>query len=286
MFEKASGWRGFRAAFLVLILVFLPGFGSGERLFAPKSDLWPRWSARDAGNEAVIDHDVWDRFLKSYVVDDPNGVNLVAYAKVSPADRAALDGYLAEMAAIRISGYAPDEQLAYWLNLYNALTVRVVLDHPAAKTIRDIDISPGWFASGPWDAEVIEIEGEKLTLNDIEHRIIRPVWRDPRIHYGVNCASIGCPNLAIDAYTGAAVDAQLEEAARSYVNDPRGVSISGDEVTVSKIYDWFIEDFGDSEAGVLRHLKRYAAPELKAELERIDALEDVAYDWALNGAPR
>lgn len=275
-----------QTAALLGMLMILPGLGGVERLFAPDAELWPRWRAHDATSARTIDHGRWGEFLASHVIDDPNGPNRVAYGAVSEADRAALDRYLDEMAKTAISGYARDEQMAYWINLYNALTVRVVLDHPSVDSIRDIDISPGLFSDGPWDADLIEVEGETLTLNDIEHRILRPIWRDPRIHYAVNCASIGCPDLQIRPFTGAQIDAQLEAAARAYVNDPRGVAIVGDDITVSKIYGWFIEDFGGDEAGVMAHLTRYAEPALKAELTRIGKLDDTAYDWSLNGAAR
>ncbi len=159
------------------------------------------------------------------------------------------------------------EQLAYWINLYNALTVQVVLDHYPVASIHDIAISPGLLAIGPWDKPLIEIEGAAVSLNDIEHRILRPIWRDPRIHYAVNCASIGCPDLQARAFTAETAEALLEAAARAYVNHPRGARVEAGELTVSSIYAWYREDFGGTEAGVIAHLKRYAAPELAKALE-------------------
>ncbi|MEM6668815.1 MAG: DUF547 domain-containing protein [Pseudomonadota bacterium] len=275
-----------RVAAVLGMLLVLPGLGGVERLFAPNAELWPRWEAHDAASRQTIDHGLWGKFLSAHVIEDRNGPNLVSYAAVSPAESSALDQYLGAMAAVPISAFSRDEQMAYWVNLYNALTVRVILDHPAAESIRDIDISPGLFSDGPWDKKLIEVEGEQLSLNDIEHRILRPIWKDPRIHYAVNCASIGCPDLQAQPFTGGALNAQLEAAARAYVNDPRGVTVVGDEIIVSKIYGWFIEDFGDDQTGVLAHLQRYAEPELKKELSRIGEIADVAYDWSLNGGSR
>ena len=197
-------------------------------------------------------------------------------------DRAALKDYLRRMQSVAVSDLNRNEQLAYWVNLYNALTVDVVLDHYPVDSIRDIDISPGLFASGPWDAPLVDVEGVELTLNDIEHRILRPVWRDPRIHYVVNCASIGCPDLAPAAYTGATVGPSMQRAAESYVNDPRGVNISGGRVVVSRLYDWFIEDFGGIEAAVIAHLKEHARPDLSRALDAAGALDGTRYDWSLN----
>ncbi|MEO0961722.1 MAG: DUF547 domain-containing protein [Pseudomonadota bacterium] len=264
------------------LVLGLGGFRSFEANFAPSSDLWPRWQTHDATSTATIDASAWDGLIKAYLRPDPDGVDVFDYAAVTAADRSVLQSFLAEMATLPISTYSRPEQMAYWLNLYNALTVEVILEHYPVKSIRDIDTSPGWFADGPWDQKLIRVENEDLTLNDIEHRILRPIWQDARIHYGVNCASIGCPDLQLDAFTGANLEAQLEAAARDYINDDRGVSISGDEIQVSSIYDWFFEDFGGTEDTLMAHLIQYAEPQLASQLQAIGTLHDSDYDWRLN----
>ena len=270
----------------VAAFILFTGFGSGERLFAPSAELWDRWRSHDAASRAVIDHGQWDALLRRYIVTGSAGITLFAYRKVTAADRKAVAGYVGSLVALPISRYNRREQLAYWINLYNALTVKVVLDHYPVKSIRDIDISPGFFADGPWGKKLVKIEGEAVSLNDIEHRILRPIWRDSRIHYAVNCAAIGCPNLQMTAYTGGTVEAMLDKGARDFINSPRGVAITGDTVTISKIYDWFYEDFGPSDQDVLRHLLKYADPGLKQRLTAIGRIEDVAYDWRLNGVAK
>jgi hypothetical protein len=267
---------------LVLPLVFAAALPARA---APEADLWPRWQAHDAGSTARIDHGAWAAFLERYLVVRQDGVNRVRYAAVSEADRRKLDAYLERLAGVEISTYSRPVQFAYWVNLYNALTIDIVLDHYPVDSIRDIDISPGWFANGPWGAELVTVEGTALTLNDIEHRILRPIWQDPRIHYAVNCASIGCPDLRADPYTAAELDRQLDAAARGYVNDARGAEVRDGALTVSKIYTWYQEDFGDSDAGVIRHLKRYADPELAQALDGVSEIADSRYDWSLNEAP-
>ena len=174
--------------------------------------------------------------------------------------------------------------MAYWINLYNALTVDTVLNHYPVGSIRDISISPGLFNRGPWDRKLVTVEGQALSLNDIEHRILRPIWHDPRIHYAVNCASLGCPNLANTAYDGSHLDAMLDAAARAYVNNPRGAAVHDGKLTVSSIYRWYEADFGSTDAGVIAHLKRYAEPPLAAALNGISAIADDHYDWRLNDA--
>ena len=193
-----------------------------------------------------------------------------------------MDAYIDRLAALPISTYGRPVQYAYWLNLYNALTIQVVLDHYPVASIRDIDISPGLFADGPWSKSLLEIEGERVSLNDIEHRILRPIWRDPRIHYGVNCASIGCPNLLQTAFTAENIEASLDQAARDYINHPRGWYLKGDRIVVSSIYVWFKPDFGSDDADVIAHLKQYSTPERAAELETAEGIADDGYDWSLN----
>lgn len=271
-----------RIALPFVLIVPLAGFTSVENLFAPSADLWPRWERHDATNQVRIDFSAWDALLKHYVRPSQDGVNRVDYAAFGTSGKTTLDSVIADLTAISISNYARDEQFAYWVNLYNALTVKVILDHYPVESIRDIDISPGLFADGPWDKELVSVESEKLSLNDIEHRILRPIWKDPRIHYAVNCASIGCPNLAVDAYSSETLELRLDAAARAYINDPRGVTIKGRKVTVSKIYDWFQEDFGGSTQSVLDHLKRYAEPTLAERLNSIGDIQDADYDWSLN----
>lgn len=271
------------AAFLVLVLS-LSGFATLESLFAPKAEAWRRWTANDPRSGIVVDHGAWDKFLKTYVAADATGLNRVAYAMVTDTDKEALRAYLAQLAAVPVSRLDRDEQRAYWVNMYNALTLRVVLDHYPVGSIQDIDLGPGIFSSGPWDRKLVKIDGEMVSLNDIEHRILRPIWKDPRLHYAVNCASVGCPNLQRSAFTAARMDVMLDRAASVYVNNARGVRFDDGALVVSKVYAWFQDDFGGSEAAVLDHLRRYADGDLAAKLRRATGIAAYVYDWSLNDA--
>jgi hypothetical protein len=263
---------------LALLLLASPAIA------APKAVLWERWLAHDPAATATIDHTPFARFLERYLLTFSDGVNRLAYAEVTAEDRRLLDGYVESLAATPISTFARPEQMAYWINLYNALTLQVVLDHYPTASIRDIDISPGLFSDGPWGKKLVAIEGERVALDDIEHQILRPIWRDPRIHYAVNCASIGCPNLRPEPYQPAELDRQLDQAAIDFINHPRGVSLDGDRLQVSSIYDWFQADFGGSEEGVLAHLKAFAEPELAMSLDRRQKIDAFVYDRRLNYA--
>lgn len=247
----------------------------------PRVEPWPRWDWYAPTDHRTIDHAAWDRFLGAHLdARHPSGINRLDYARVSPEDRRGLEAYLQRLQTAPISTYNRTEQLAYWINLYNAATVKLVLDRYPVASIRQI--KSGFLSSGPWDDKLLAVEGERLSLNDIEHRILRPGWRDPRIHYAVNCASLGCPNLAPVAYTAENVDRLLTEGAVAYVNHPRGAELRKGRLHVSSIYEWFQDDFGGSRAGVLRHLRQYARGELARALETYDGPLSDGYDWALN----
>jgi hypothetical protein len=251
---------------------------------APKAERWPRWEAHDPASTLEADHAPWDRFLARHRVAGADGIARVGYGRVPAADKAALDAYVAALAATPVSRLARPAQYALWVNLYNALTVKVVLEAWPVTSIRDIRISPGLFAVGPWGRRLATVEGEALSLDDVEHRILRPGWRDPRTHYALNCASLGCPDLPPAAFTPANAEALLEAGARAYVNHPRGAELAGGRLTVSSIYVWFREDFGGDDAGVIAHLRRHAAPPLAAALAGATRIAADRYDWAINDA--
>ncbi len=251
---------------------------------APSAELWERWAAHDPASTTRLDHGAWTRFLSRYVKPRQDGINRVDYGGVTRADKSALADYIEALIAVPVSKLNRKEQFAYWVNLYNALTVLVVLDAYPVESIRDIDISPGLFSNGPWGKKLVTIESEKVSLDDIEHKILRPIWKDPRIHYAVNCASIGCPNLRLQAITADNMEAFLDAGAIDYINHRRGAEVVRGKLVVSSIYDWFEDDFGGNDAGVIAHLRRYAKPGLKQALRGITRIDDDRYDWDLNSS--
>jgi len=251
---------------------------------APKAELWPRWQKHDPASIQKIDHGAWNRFLKQYVVaPHPSGIHRVRYQAVTPEDFKNLQGYLKSLQRVTISNYNRNEQRAYWINLYNALTVDLVLSRFPVVSVRDINISPGLLARGPWGAKLFSVESEKISLDDIEHRILRPIWKDNRVHYALNCASLGCPNLQPTAYTGENTQALLERGAKEFINHSRGVTIQNGKLRVSSIYVWFQEDFGGDAEELMEHWQTYANPKLAEALGKYSGGLSHDYDWRLNG---
>ena len=246
---------------------------------APKANLWTYWDNADPQSTIQIDHSSWQLLLSIYVHENPDRINRVSYKNFSNQHTLLLDSYIQELSAISPTHLKKNSQLAYWINLYNALTVQLVLSHPRKKSIMKMKSS--FFSIGPWDDELLTIEGKAVTLNDIEHRILRPIWRDHRLHFALNCASIGCPNLSKTAYTSGNAQALLQKAQSNYLNHPRGLSFVNNKLLLSSIFKWYQVDFSEDEKG----LKAYLAAELPQKAQRILSSNDSIaydYDWDLN----
>lgn len=251
---------------------------------APESVALSGWDESDEESTEQIDHGAWQELLDRYVVARDTGVNLVDYAGLArhDDDAAQLAAYLDYLQGIDPLVYSRAEQKAFWINLYNALTLQVVLSEYPVDSIREIHegVVPN---TGPWRDPRARVNGRDLSLDDIEHGILRPLWRDNRIHYAVNCAAYGCPHLLATAFTAANTEELLEWGARDYVNNPRGVDfVDDDSIVISSLYQWYAEDFGSTEESVLAHLIDYADEDLAARLRGFEGSIDYAYDWSLN----
>ena len=196
------------------------------------------------------------------------------------ADRDALKRYIDALTKRDPLSLTRQEQFAFWANLYNALTIQVVVDAFPVTSIRNIRTSG--LLPGPWSKAITQVAGVNLSLNNIEHHIMRKGWRDPRVHYAVNCASYSCPNLPLRALRGAGLDGSLNTAARAYVNHARGVRFEGEKLIVSSIYLWYAGDFGGSDAKVIAHLSHYASANLQEKLQAVSRIARGGYDWSLN----
>ncbi|MDE0367769.1 MAG: DUF547 domain-containing protein [Gammaproteobacteria bacterium] len=211
--------------------MFLASFAAS----ASKPELIPGgWDASVETNAFSVDHGAWQQLLDAHLKSHPTGINRFDYGglKASAADRATLADYLAYLQSLDPRTFSRAEQKPYWVNFYNALTVKVVTDAYPVDSIKHIHESILPIPTGPWGDVHAEVAGMELTLDDIEHGILRPIWRDPRIHYAVNCASLGCPNLAPKVYTASNMEAQLEAGATEYINHPRGVALVDEDFIV------------------------------------------------------
>lgn len=237
----------------------------------------------------ALDHSTWNSLLEEHVSWARDGsASVVDYGGFAE-DRRALKTYLARLSDLEQSQYdkmSGDEQLAFLINAYNAFTVELILRHyPAIDSIKDI----GNLFRQPWDIEFFRLLGEKRKLNELEHKMIRVWFDEPRIHFVVNCASVGCPALRPEALTGAELEQQLADSTRRFLSDDNRNRFDADEgeLHVSPIFDWYEEDF-EASGGVKEFLADYAEQlgDNQSERQRIREgdydLEYTDYDWDLN----
>ena len=209
-------------------------------------------------------HSEWDALLKKHV-NTTGDVNYKAFK----ADSDKLDAYLSFMGKNPIAENASkNEKLAYYINLYNAGTVQLILENYPTKSIKDI--------SRPWDKDWVTIGNDKYSLGDIEHKILRKM-NEPRIHFAINCASYSCPKLLNEAFTAAQMETQLEASATAFINDPKRNKIGAEEAQISEIFKWFKKDF-TTEGSLKTYINKYADSKLlpKTKIKYLD------YNWSLN----
>ncbi len=236
-----------------------------------------------AGGAFDHDHAAWTALLGRFVHD-----GLVDYAGLEQGGEADLAAYLRALESVRRTDYESwtrEQKLAFWINAYNAHMVRLILDHYPLKSVQDIGILPG----AAFRTRSIAMPGlrpGKLSLDDIEHRILRQEFSEPRIHSAIVCASKGCPALRSEAYRAGDLDRQLDEAVRAYIGDGtrNRFDAASNTLYLSSIFKWFREDFERAAGSLPAFVARYAGEPLATALRsgnvRIDFLD---YDWSLNG---
>lgn len=224
---------------------------------------------------APVDHSAYDRLLKKYV----NEKGLVNY-KGFKSDEKALNDYLATLSKNPpAASWSKNEQMAFWINAYNAYTIRLILDHYPVKSIKDIGSKikiP--FVTTPWAAKFFTIGGEKMSLDNIEHGILRKKFNDPRIHFTLVCASISCPRLRNEAYTADKLDAQMDDQGRDFLNNPSKNKIGKDEAQLSNYFNWYKGDWTKNGQSVVKWVNKYSNTKIsdKTDIEYLD------YNWNLN----
>lgn len=241
---------------------------------------------------AQFNHELWDGLLKEHVlIIDGGKATQVNYAAMAE-DRQRLQSYLGQLAAIdraTFEAWDEDEQLAFLINTYNAWTVELILSEYPLDSIRDIGLLPG----SAWRRNIVSLFGEQVSLDDVEHGMIRGWGRynEPRIHFAVNCAAIGCPSLRAEAYEGHRLQQQLENNTQLFLADRQRNYLDGDTIYISRIFDWYEEDFeqGWGEVNsVQEFLSQYggalglSSEERAALLSGEIRLRYLRYDWGLN----
>ncbi len=257
------GNRNMKKLRTLLIYLFFLAILSGST--CPANDCW---------SYETVDHSIYADLLKNHVKD-----GMVDY-KGFKNDEAKLDQYLKVLENIDTKALSRNEQFAFYINAYNAWTLKLILDgYPGLKSIKDL----GGVFKSPWKKEICRLDGNIFSLDHIEHNILRPRYKDPRVHFGVNCASKSCPPLLAKPYVGTTLDKQLEDSAVGFINNPSYNYFKGNTLYVSKIFEWFGGDFNNN---IIGYVRKYARGDLKKALNKNDSkikVKYLNYDWSLNG---
>ena len=221
-----------------------------------------------------VSHSLFGELLNKYVSEGK-----VDYAGFQ-SEEAKLDQYLDLLQGVDPKTLSGKEQFAFYANAYNAWTIKLILTkYPDITSIKELGI----FNTGPWKKKVVRLRGETVSLDHIEHDILRPRFKDPRVHFAINCAAKSCPPLGSEPFLAEKLDQQLDDVTRSFINNPQSYRLEGRNLHVSRIFKWFSEDFNED---ALSFFIKYANGELKTKLEpqpeKIN-IKYLAYDWSLNG---
>ncbi len=254
------------------------------------------WMAGLPAQAESFNHAPWDMLLKKHVISIEQGVATQVDYDGFLGDRFQLKVYLSTLQAVPEStfeGWSKAEQLAFLINAYNAWTVELILArYPDLESIKDL----GSWLTSPWAKSFVPLLGETRSLDEIEHEMIRAEgqYEEPRIHFAVNCASIGCPALALSAYTGEHLNDQLEDATRLFLSDRSRNRLTGNTLNVSKLFDWYREDFERGWGGyktLPQFLSNYskALGLSKRDIQHLKSgdivIDFLDYDWRLNRKP-
>ncbi len=231
----------------------------------PTKEVPEKLTSTTANSKVNIDHSGWDRLLKKYV-DNEGMVDYKGFKK----DSEELNAYLNMLSAKEPNDdWSVQELLAYYINIYNAYTVDLIIDNYPVKSIKDID--------GPWTKGIVPIGNNKLSLGGIENGILRKM-NEPRIHFAINCASISCPKLLNEAFTASKINEQLDKAASAFINSDKN-DISADSPKLSSIFDWYKKDFVVSgQQNVIGYINKFST----TKIEPTVTIEYKDYNWNLN----
>jgi hypothetical protein len=241
---------------------------------------WAFWDKRSNGSFTRVDHSDWDQLLTKYVViNHPSGINRFRYGDVSRADEKRLDSYIETLVEIDPRRFNKTVQHAYWINLYNALVVQQVLEYYPVVKITQVDRRGN---PGPWDEDIVEMQDQDISLNDIEHRILRPIWKDHKTHFALACGGLGCPSLQPKAFHSNNLKQQLRQAGRDFIGHPRGLQVSHGKMSASSMFGKYQKDFAKNQKELLKLLAYYSDDSKALYLLGFKGQIKFNDDWRIN----
>jgi hypothetical protein len=269
--------------FVVLMIACVTSLNAAE-----DAKLIEFWDDREPSSAMQINHDAWQQILTTYVDDEhQSGINRFNYSAVTPGDARKLRGYLDYMQQMEPRQLNSEEAKAYWINLFNALIVDKMVETFQTGSNRAINrvLTGGLRSGGRWSREIAEVAMQEISLNDIEHGILRPIWNDPRIHFAISACTLGGPNIQKIAFNGANNEELLEKAKVEFLQHPRAVRVQDGELILSSIFNWYASDFGDNRQEVLQYIRNNVDEKTQQDIRGFTRAS-YDYSWDLNALSR
>lgn len=265
-------------AFLALSLVYTPIVSA-----APKAELIEFWDDREALSIMQVDHSDWQDILTAYVDDQhPSGVNRFDYSSVTPRDATKLKNYLSYLQKMEPRQLNSEEAKAFWINLYNAILVDKIVDAYESGSRRAINrLMNGGVESRVLKRVSAELLMQEISLNDIQHGILRPIWKDPRVHFALSNGALSGASIQKTAFTGDNNEELLEKAQAEFMQHPRAVRVEGNSLVLNSVFEWYASDFGDTNSAVLAYISENTSDAMR---QAMDGLSRISFDynWDLN----
>ena len=247
--------------FLLVFLCF-----SSTLSFSNNELVEPNYTFEVNNLETKVDYSIWEIILKRYIDMEGN----VDYDALKKKENM-LDDFLNILEKTKIDySWNASEKIAFWINVYNAYTIKLILKNYPVKSIKDI--------KKPWDKKFFTVNGEFLSLGDVEHQILRKKFTEPRIHFAINCASKSCPRIVQIPYTGDNLNNLLDRQTKEYINSPELNNVDSDSYQLSKLFSWFSKDFKEADGSVVEFINRYSKTLIKNQKSK----GFIEYDWNLN----
>lgn len=261
--------------------VFLLIFFVLDAHAAPKAELIKFWNDNEPLSTMQVDHNPWQEILTAYVDDQhASGINRFDYSAVTASDARKLKEYLAAIQKIEPRQLNPNEAKAYWINMFNAVLVDKVVDTYQSGSRRAIRrILNGGIRSSGWGKEVAEVVMQSISLNDIEHGILRPIWNDHRIHFALSANTVSGANIQKTAFSGNNIEELLEKARVEFFQHPRSVRVNGNRMILNSIFEWYASDFASNKRALLAYISENVSEDKR---QAIRGLTKIRYDYSWN----
>ena len=263
-----------------LCLVFM---FSNVALSAPKSKLIEFWNDSESNSRMQVNHDDWQAILNAYVQDDhPSGINRFNYEAVTASDAQKLKDYIDYLELLEPRQLNLNEAQAYWINLYNALVLDQTVDVYQTGSSRDVRrLLRGGLRSMSWGKNIATVAMQGISLNDIEHGILRPIWKDSRIHFAISTGALSGANMLKTAFNGENNEELLEQSKQKFFSHDKAVRVDGKRIVLNSVFNWYRDDFAPSKASLLSYIRANVSDEIRKSIEELSRTR-YEYIWVLN----